>query len=127
MGICFKLWWKILPKDHFGGGQTRNPGGYSPHKYILESNHAASLKMGGTARIYHSCAKGQTRKKVWKVCRKIATIEQKFYAERNICKWKGESNRWTDSQELIAHEINETLIGYKIEMFSSILILMDPS
>ena len=32
-----------------------------------------------------------------------------------------------DSQELIAPEINETLIGYKIEMFSSILILMDPS
>jgi hypothetical protein len=26
----------------------------------LESNHAASLKMGGTARTYHSCAKGQT-------------------------------------------------------------------
>ena len=40
---------------------------------------------------------------------------------------KGESNQWTDSQELIAPEINETLIGYKIEMFSSILILMDPS
>ena len=40
---------------------------------------------------------------------------------------KGESNRWTDSQELIVPEINETLIGYKIEMFSTILILMDPS
>jgi len=34
MGICFKLWWKILPKDHFGGGQTRNPGDYSPHQYL---------------------------------------------------------------------------------------------
>ena len=93
----------------------------------MESNHAASLKMGGTARTYHSCVKGQTWKKVWNVCRKIVTIEQKCYAERDICKWKGESNRWTDSQELIAPEINETLIGYKIEMFSSILILMDPS
>ena len=30
------------------------------HISILESNHAASLKMGGTARTYHSCAKGQT-------------------------------------------------------------------
>ena len=87
------------------------------HISILESNHAASLKMGGTARTYHSCAKGQTWEKVWKVCRKLATIEQKDYAEKDICKEKGESNRWTDSQELIVPEINETLIGYKIEMF----------
>ena len=47
--------------------------------------------------------------------------------ERDIHKEKGESNRWTDGQELIAPAINETLIGYKFEMFSSILILMDPS
>ena len=111
MGMFFKLWWKILPKDHFGGGQTRNPGGYSPHQYILESNHAASLKIGGTARTYHYCAKGQTWKKVCKICRKIATIEQKGYAERDIHKERGKGNRWTDSQELIAPEINETLIG----------------
>ena len=64
--------------------------------------------------------------KIWKLCRKIATIEQTGYTERDICKEKGEGDRWTDSQELIAPEIKETLIGYKIEMVSSILILMDP-
>ena len=93
----------------------------------MESNHAASLKMDGTARTYHSCAKGQIWKKFWKVCRKIATIEQKMLCREGYTQGKGESNRWTDSQELIAPEINETLIGYKFEMFSSILILMDPS
>ena len=87
------------------------------HISILESNHAASLKMGGTARTYHYCAKGQTWKKVWKVCRKIATIEQKGYTERDIHKGKGESNQWTDSQELIAPEINKKLIGYKLRWF----------
>ena len=126
MGISFKLWWKILPKTILEEDRQETLG-IIHHISILESNHTASLKMGGTARTYHSCAKGQTWEKVWKICRRIATIEQKDYAEKDIRKEKGESNWWTDSQELIAPKINETLIGYKIDMFSSILILMDLS
>ena len=47
---------------------------------------------------------------------RIAAIEEKGYAERDIREEKGEGDRWTDRQELIAPEINNTLIGYKIEM-----------